>query len=70
MSVHASKARLTGLAKQLTVAWEQTHTTWTDDKAREFHQRYLMPLIAELEKSVSAMDNLDKLIQKVKDDCE
>jgi len=70
MSIHASKARLDGLAKQLFVAWEQTEASWTDEKAREFHQRYMVPLMAEVEKSVSAMENLQKLVQKVQNDCE
>lgn len=70
MSIPASKARLSGLAKQLMVAWEQTQETWTDVKAREFQQRYLVPLMVEVEKSVTSMDALERLLRKVKTDCE
>ena len=70
MSTQASKARLAGLTKRLAADWEQTRSTWTDDKAREFHQRYMVELIAAVDKTVAALDNLEKLMQRVKDDCE
>ena len=70
MSVLSSKARLAGLTKQLVMAWEDISTSWTDDKAREFHQRYLVHLVAEVDKTVSAMEDLEKLIQKVTHECD
>ena len=70
MSAVTSKARLAGLRKRLVADWEQTRSTWTDDKAREFHQRHMVELIAEMEKTLTALDNLEKLMQQVKDDCE
>ena len=70
MSAQSSKARLAGLTKQLLASWEQTRTTWTDEKAREFHQRYMVELTAEVEKTIAALDNLEKVFQRLKDDCE
>lgn len=70
MSAQTSKARLAGLLKQLALEWEQVRGTWTDAKAGEFHQRYMADLMAEGEKTLTALDNLEKLIQKMKDDCE
>ncbi len=70
MSVHATKARLSGMSRQLSLEWEHVRATWTDDKAREFHQRYLVPLMADVEKAVAAMEQLEKLMLRVKEDCE
>jgi hypothetical protein len=70
VSAASSKARLGGLLRQLLIAWEQTQTTWTDQQAREFHQRYLVELIAEVEKSIAALDQLEKVVHRMKDDCE
>lgn len=70
MSVLASKARLSGLHKQLHAAWEETRATWSDAKSQEFHDRYMVELAAEVEKTLVAMDGLDALMRKVKDECE
>jgi hypothetical protein len=70
VSAQSNKARLAGLLKQLVSSWEETRGSWTDDKAREFHERYMVELIAQVEKTLTALDSLEALIQKMKDDCE
>lgn len=70
MSVLATKARLAGLLKQLNASWDETRTTWLDAKSDEFHQRYMVELVAEVEKTLVAMDGLEALMRKVKDECE
>ncbi len=70
MSVLATKARLAGLLKQLNAAWDETRATWTDDNARDFHQRYMVELTAEVEKTLLAMDGLEALMRKVREECE
>ena len=70
MSVLATKARLAGLLKQVNAAWDETRATWTDERARDFHQRHMVELTAEVEKTLVAMDGLEALMRKVKEDCE
>ena len=70
MSAQSSKARLAGLLKQLIGHWEETRGTWADDKAREFHDRYMVELMAQVEKTLTSLDQLELVIQKMKDDCE
>jgi hypothetical protein len=70
MSILATKARLAGLHKQLQSSWAETQSSWSDDKAREFHERYMADLTAEVEKTLVAMDGLEDLMRKVKDECE
>jgi hypothetical protein len=54
----------------LNAAWDETRTTWTDDNARDFHQRYMVELTAEVEKTLLAMDGLEALMRKVREECE
>ncbi len=70
MSAQASKARLAGLLKQLVGSWEETQSSWADDKAREFHDRHMVELMAQVEKTLTSLDQLEVIIQKMKDDCE
>ncbi len=66
----ASGSRLEAITKQLRVDWQQTRNYWDDVKSREFEQKYLQELFAAVDKSVAVIDLLDKLIGKVKKDCE
>lgn len=66
----ASGSRLEAVTKQLRVDWQQTKNYWADAKSLEFEQKYLQELFATVDKSVAVIDLLDKLIGKVKKDCE
>ena len=66
----ASRARLEALAKELRLQWQQTKEHWSDGKSREFEQRFLQELFVTVERSAAAIDQLDKLITKIKKDCE
>ena len=66
----ASGSRLEAITKQLRVDWQQTKNYWADAKCLEFEQKYLQELFATVDKSVAVIDLLDKLIGKVKKDCE
>lgn len=65
-----SGARLEGLTKDLRVHWQQTKEYWVDAKSREFEHKYLEELFAGVDRAVLVIDQLDKLIQKIKKDCE
>jgi hypothetical protein len=66
----ASGARLETLTKDLRVHWQQTKEYWADDKSREFEHKYLEELFASVDRAVLVIDQLDKLILKIKKDCE
>ena len=58
------------LTKELRVHWQQTKEYWSDDKSREFEKKFLEELFASVDRSVVVIDQLDKLILKIKKDCE
>jgi len=68
--MNASQARLEALTKELRVQWYQTKDQWADAKSQEFEQRFLQELFISVERSVAVIEQLDKVITKIKKDCE
>jgi len=66
----ASGSRLEALTKDLKVHWLQTKEYWSDAKSQEFEHKYLEELFASVDRAVLVIDQLDKLILKIKKDCE
>jgi hypothetical protein len=66
----ASASRLGGLTRELWAHWQQTKDYWNDSKAREFESKYMEELVATVDRTVTTIEQLDKLITKVKRDCE
>lgn len=66
----ANSARLDGLTKDLWVQWQQTRQYWRDAKADEFERKYMQELAAAVDKTVVVMEELDKLLAKIRKDCE
>ncbi len=68
--MNASATRLEALTRELRLQWQQTRQYWDDAKSREFEQKYLQELFAGVDKAVAVIEQLDKLISKIKKDCE
>jgi hypothetical protein len=66
----ASGARLESLTKELRAHWYQTKESWMDAKSREFEHQYLDELFASVDRAVLTIEQLDKVISKIKKDCE
>jgi len=65
-----SGSRLTGLTRELWAHWQQTKDYWKDAKCREFETKYMEELVSTVERTVTTIDQLDKLVTKVKKDCD
>jgi hypothetical protein len=70
MSLTSSRARLSALTKTLLVEWDQTKETWRDAKSQEFEHRYMEELRSNVERASIIIEQLDKLVTKVRSDCE
>lgn len=68
--MHASGSRLEAITKELRLQWQQTKDYWADAKAQEFEQRYLQELFGTVDKTVAAIDQIDKLVTKIRNECE
>ena len=66
----ASSARLSGLTKELRAQWQDTKSYWKDAKSQEFERRYMEELLAGVDRTVTVIEQLDKLVTKIRMDCE
>ena len=68
--MNAGRARLEALSKELRLQWLQTKDHWADAKSQEFEQKFLQELFLSVDRSVGVIEQLDKVINKIKKDCE
>jgi len=66
----ASGSRLAGLTKELRAQWQDTKNYWKDAKSQEFEHKYMEELLASVDRAVTVIDQLDKLVTKIRNDCE
>ena len=66
----ASGSRISAVTKDLWVQWQQAREYWRDAKSEEFERKYLAELTASVDKAAAVFDQLDKLVMKVRSDCE
>lgn len=70
MSLQSNRSRLAGLSKELNRAWLETQDQWRDQKRSDFEEAYMRPLFESIENAVIAMEDLDKILKKIRQDCE
>jgi hypothetical protein len=68
--MNANGSRLFALTKELARQWEQTREYWQDAKSLEFEKKYLEDLLASVDKTVTVIESLDKMVGKIRKDCE
>ena len=66
----ASQNRLAGLTNNLRAEWEQTKHSWADAKSREFEQRFLDELFAGVNQTITNIESLERVLAKIRADCE
>lgn len=62
--------RLGALTKELNNRWQRTRESWRDAKAEEFQRQYLDELQTSVDKAMQVIEQLDKLMAKIRSDCE
>ena len=65
-----SSSRLGALTKELAGQWHQTRDSWRDAKAQEFERKYIDEVLASVDRAVAVIDQLDKMLAKIRTDCE
>ena len=56
--------------RDLSARWAETKESWRDSKAAEFEAKYLASLFGSMERMMAAFDQLDKVVGKIRSDCE
>ena len=70
MNLNAYGTRLTALTKELSMHWDQTKDVWKDSRSAEFEKKYIEELLASVDKASAVIAQLDKVINRVRHDCE
>ena len=70
MSTKGSASILVQAVKDLKIEWQQTKALWRDVKAQEFEQKYIETIPDHVVRAVTAMEEIDVLLSKVRKDCE
>jgi hypothetical protein len=70
MQTRTSAENLAQAMKNLSRVWQETRAHWRDAKAIEFDDRYLEVIPQHVARSMTAIEELDVLLRKVKTDCE
>jgi len=70
MNLQSNKSVLLKVSKDVSTSWGQVKDSWRDTKSQEFERNYLEPLKSNITMAVSVIEKLDKLLTKVRKDCE
>ena len=70
MNVSANGKTVVALTKQLVVAWDKTRQHWRDNKSEEFEKRFLSELVSTVDRAAPVFDDLEKVLNRVRNDCE
>jgi len=70
MALTHCKGRLAGLSKELSRVWQDTTVAWRDEKAGQFYNDCLAPIFSGVDNAALAMDELETLLRKLREDCD
>jgi hypothetical protein len=70
MNISANGKLVMSATKELWLRWEETKNHWQDARSAEFEQRYLLELQSSVDRALPVFVDLDKLISKIRSDCE
>ncbi len=70
MNLQANKGTLMAVSKELNQNWQHVKESWRDTKQNEFERTYIETLQTNINMAVDAMEKLDKVLNKIRRDCE
>jgi len=70
MSARDSATQLVQAMKELSVEWDQARSYWHDAKSLEFEGKFLAELPHHIQRAADAMEEIEAVLRKVRNDCE
>ena len=70
MTISPNGRALAVATKELLLRWEETKQFWQDAKAADFEQEYLTQLQTAVDRATPVFEELDKLVTRVRSECE
>ena len=65
-----NSSNLESAARDLMVAWDDVRSWWRDQKSQEFERHYLEKIPGQITVARQAMEEIDAILRKVRNDCE
>ena len=69
MSLSTGRYKLYTAMKDLAARWEETKDQWQDAVRQEFEEKQWEPLEPHVKAALSAMDRMDQVLVRVRNDC-
>jgi len=70
VSIQSNRSHLVLMSEDLAREWNATKESWRDEKARDFERDFMEQLPGNVRVAAATLEKLDKLLRKVKADCE
>jgi hypothetical protein len=70
MSLSANAKVISSATRELARQWEHAKLSWRDAKSAEFEREYLVELFAGVDRASATLDELERLIARMKKECE
>ena len=70
MNIISSGQTVSAATKELARQWNQTKESWNDSKSEFFEHKYMNELLASVERVLPVFDDLQKILNRVRTDCE
>ena len=70
MSMTSNRTRLMTVSRELSAQWVQTKACWRDARCAEFEREYMDELQSSVDTAVQVIEQLDKLVSRIRSDCE
>ena len=70
MSVRAAGNVLAASTKSLWRKWDEARQEWRDVKAEDFERKYLVELQSSVDRAGVVFNQIEKVLEKVREECE
>jgi hypothetical protein len=70
VNLNAPKAKLVKTTKIILNQWESTKYSWRDQKSKEFEKEYLAALQDQVTGAMTVIEDLERILTKIRKDCE
>jgi hypothetical protein len=70
MSLSANGKVLATATTKLLRQWSDTGQHWRDAKSDEFERKYLVELQASVDRAGAVLDEIERIVKRVRDECE
>lgn len=70
MNLSANAKLILSATRDLSNRWQETRAHWKDAKSEEFEQDYLSVLFSEAERTAQSLEEINKVLLSIRNQCE